>query len=171
MKVRPKEKERTASRVWKRDGWGGGQMKEERKGRRAERVLSDFHSLGDMTGLAIQSGSPCHPLPETIFLLPHTHNNCTSVSSFPSPPISSLPATLWLSVQDYPSPTPKYHRSVKRYFQGPGSLAVTCWVSAQKAKALHTCRWDKIHTNTLTPELIRHWYSPQMQIEASAFHR
>lgn len=111
-------------------------------------------------------------LPPTRDNLPAaSHNNCTSVSSFPSPPISSLPATLWLSVQDYPSPTPKYHRSVKRYFQGPGSLAVTCWVSAQKAKALHTCRWDKIHTNTLTPELIRHWYSPQMQIEASAFHR
>lgn len=165
----------------KRKGWWvesekemdgeGGKWKKKEKGGGQREFYQTFTAL--VIWQAWQSKAFHHATPyqrQSSCCLTHTTAVPQSHPS-PLPPISSLPATLWLSVQDNPSPTPKYHRSVKRYFQGPGSLAVTCWVSAQKAKALHTCRWHKTHTNTLTPELIRHWYSPQMQMEASAFHR
>ena len=98
-----------------------------KKGRRTERVLSDSHSFGDMTGLAIQSVSPCHPLPGTIFLAAshthppaeHTHTHTPAVPQphpASQPPISSLPATLRLSVQDNPSPTPQIPSLSKKIF-------------------------------------------------------
>lgn len=70
-RIEDKEGDQSVKERWMREG----AMNERRKKRRrTARVLSDSHSLGDMTGLAIQSVSPCHPLPGTIFLAAlHTH--------------------------------------------------------------------------------------------------
>lgn len=106
---------------------GGGLNGRRKKRRRTERVLSDSHSPGDMTGLAIQSVSPCHPLPGTIFLAAlhthppaeHTHTHTYQLYLTPSclpAAVSSLPATLHLSVQDNPSPTPQIPSLSKKIF-------------------------------------------------------
>ncbi len=143
------------TRVWKRDGWGGNEWteKERKEDRESFIWLSQpwwYDRLGNPKRFTMPPPTRDN-LPCCLTHIPscraHTHTHQLYLSPLPPPP--SLPPSVSLYRIILPPP-PKYHRSVKRYFQGPGSRAVACCVLAQKAKALHTHRWDKIHTRTHT---------------------
>lgn len=105
------------------------------------------------------------PLPGTIFLFPSIRSpveNSLYLHPIMHPchqPPPSQPPSVSLYRIIHP-PTPKYHRSVKRCFQGVGPQAVTC-----SHKRLHTfTHITQTHTNV-------HDTCPQKQMEAFAFHR
>lgn len=106
-------------------------------------------------------------------LLPYTHTLPWSMhipQPHPAslPPVSSIPATLCLSVQDNPSPDPQIPSLSKKMFP-------KAWIAGSRTLRAGTKGKGCTHADemryTRTSKLIRHGDAPNTQMTASVFHR